>query len=332
MRRLLRVELTRARWRRAVLVLFLAAVVVPAVVGVSRVWDTQPASAEELARVDAQVAEERDRPRVQRELERCLAKPQRYGVPEGDDVRAACESMVLPTREWFGYYPELDLAEERGEGSGLAVVIVLGALMVLAGTTFAGHDWNSGSMSNQLLFEPRRVRVWVAKALVLTSAAVAVAMAVLTAYWLALVGVVRSRGTEVSSAELVDCLQQGLRGAAVVGAGALAGYALTMLFRSTVVTLGVFFAVSVAGGLLIALAGLDGRWQPQVNVTAVVADGTTYYVEPPPACYTNNPPTDPGACDEQATLTASSGALYLGSGVVLATVPSLLSFRRRDVS
>ena len=37
--------------------------------------------------------------------------------------------------------------------------------MLLLGTTFAGHDWNTGSMSNQLLFEPRRERVWLAKAL-----------------------------------------------------------------------------------------------------------------------------------------------------------------------
>ena len=29
-------------------------------------------------------------------------------------------------------------------------------MMLLVGTTFAGHDWNTGSMSNQLLFEPRR--------------------------------------------------------------------------------------------------------------------------------------------------------------------------------
>ena len=48
------------------------------------------------------------------------------------------------------------------KGSGLAVV-VSHLLLVLVGTTFVGHDWNSGSMSNQLLFEPRRLRVWAAK-------------------------------------------------------------------------------------------------------------------------------------------------------------------------
>lgn len=332
MRRLLRVELARARWRRAVLVLFLAAVVLPVLVGVSRVWDTRPPSAAELAAIDAQVAQERERPRVQREYQRCLDHPGRRGIPDGDDAEAACEASVMPTREWFGYFAELDLDEERAVGSGLAVVVIMAALMVLAGTTFSGHDWNSGSMSNQLLFEPRRVRVWVAKAVVLTGGAFTLALVVLTAYWLALVGVVRSRGTAVPTAELVDCLQYGLRGAVVVGFAALAGYGLTMLSRSTVVTLGVFFGVSVAGGLLIAAAGLDGRWQPQVNLTAVVDHGATYYVQVPDECYSARPPTEPeDVCVANAELSFLGGALYLGAGVLVTTVPSVLLFRRRDV-
>ena len=50
-------------------------------------------------------------------------------------------------------------------------MIVLAILMMLAGTTFAGHDWASGSVSNQLLFEPRRPLVWAAKAAVVTALA-----------------------------------------------------------------------------------------------------------------------------------------------------------------
>ena len=51
-----------------------------------------------------------------------------------------------------------------GIGGFETLVILLAILMMLAGTTFAGHDWASGSVSNQLLFEPRRPRVWAAKA------------------------------------------------------------------------------------------------------------------------------------------------------------------------
>ena len=56
-------------------------------------------------------------------------------------------------------------------------------VMLLAGTTFAGHDWNTGSMSNQLLFEPRRHRVWLAKAIAVALLTGTISLAVLIAYW-----------------------------------------------------------------------------------------------------------------------------------------------------
>ena len=111
----------------------------------------------------------------------------------------------------------------------------------------------------------------------------------------------------------------------------LAGYAFTMLFRSTVVTLGALFAVSVAGGLLIALLGIGDRWQPQVLLTAVIADGATYWVPVPEECFSNRPPADPAVCDEERELRARDGALVLGSVLAAVVVPSTLTFRRRDV-
>ena len=330
--RLLKVELTRLRWRRAVLLLLAAAFVVPVVIGVATVWNTRPPSQAELDRIDRLVAEETERPRTQRQLERCLDKPNQYGIDaDADDLQAQCEEMVLPQPEWFGYYQELSLANEQDEGSGLAVVVVVTLLLSLVGTTFVGHDWNSGSMSNQLLFEPRRARVWLAKALVLMTGAFTVAVVVLSSYWLAMYAVARSRDLPVDRELLVDCLQHGLRGAAIAAFAALGGYALTMLFRSTVATLGVLFAVGIGAGILIGVLGISQRWQPQVNLLAVVTNGTTYYVVAPDECYSMRPPDDPALCDETRTLSATQGGGYLGALLVVATVPSLLSFRRRDV-
>jgi ABC-2 type transport system permease protein len=331
MRRLLGVELTRLLWRRAVLLLLVAAVVIPVVIGVATVWNTRPPSAEEKARIDDLVARERERPRTQRQLDRCLDKPQQYGADPDGDVQAQCEDMVLPQPEWFAGYQELDLAVERDQGSGLAVVVVVALLMVLAGTTFVGHDWNSGSMSNQLLFEPRRGRVWAAKAVVVIAGAVAVSAVVLSAYWGAMFAVARSRDLPSGTSLLVDCLEQGLRGAVVAGCAALGGYALTMLFRSTVATLGVLFAVALAGGLLVAALGISQRWQPQANLSAVVLNGTTYFVEVPEECYGMRPPDDEETCDDQRELSFGQGGGYLGGVLLLAGVPSVLTFRRRDV-
>lgn len=332
MRRLLGVELTRLRLRRAVLLLLVAAFVIPLLIGLSAWWNTRPPSAEEQQRVDAQVATERQQPYVQKELRRCLAEPERYGVDPEADVSATCELNVLPQPEWFGYYQELDLVGERQQGSGLGVVVVVTLLLILAGTTFAGADWNSGSMSNQLLFEPRRIRVWTAKALAVTGLAAVIGVVVLSGYWLALYAVARSRDLRVADGVLLDCLQMGWRGAGVAAAAALGGYALTMLFRSTVATLGVLFAVSLAGGLLIAATGVadSGRWQPQNNFTAIVLNGTDYYAEVPEDCFVRNPPSGLD-CDETRTLSAKSGSLYSGALLLIAGVPSLLLFRRRDV-
>jgi hypothetical protein len=320
--RLLQVELTRLRWRRAVLALLLLAVVVPSVIGVARVWSTRPVSAAEIAR--AQASAERD-------IAECVNHPRRYGVPE-DRAEARCEDLMVG---WRTDREELSLAQERNGGPGMGVVAVLTALLLLAGATFMGHDWNSGSVSNQLLFEPRRGRVWTAKATAVTLLALVTAAAVSTAYWTAMWATMRVRDLPTVDGALADSLAYGLRGAAFAAAAALGGYALTMLLRSTVATIGVLFAVSVAGGLFVALLGLSEHWQPHKNVAAIVKNGTTYYVEPPDSCLVDlqagRTPAEGSVCDERRHLSAWSGAGYYGTALVVTMGASLVSFRRRDV-
>ena len=330
MMRLIRVELTRLRWRRAVLALVGLAILLPALIGLSRVWDTRPPSPERQEAIAAQVERDSQRKRVQKQLDECLADPVGWGVESGDDPVATCEDWILPQPEWYGP-PVLDLAAEH-EGSALGVIVVLGLLAVLVGTTFAGHDWASGSMSNQLLFESRRGRVWAAKAVAVTATMLVVSAAVVTTWWLTLYAVARGRGLEVPDGLLRDGLEQGLRGAVVVAGAALVGYALTMLFRSTVVTLGVVFVVSLASGLLIATLGLDGgqRWTPNTNLAAVLQDGTTYWVNPPVEC---DAPRVPAGidCSGEAHLSLAQGAGYLGVLVLGIGAGSVGSHRRRDV-
>lgn len=330
MRRLLLVELTRLRWRRAVLLLLAAAVAVPVIFGIAVAWNTKPPSAQERASVAQEVERESKQPYVQRDLKRCLDKPRQYGLdPESAELQAECEEMVLPKEEWFLYWEELDLVQER-DATGLAVVAIVSVLLLLAGTTFVGHDWNSGSMSNQLLFETRRSRIWGAKALVVFGVSLVLSLVVFSGYWLGLWALARSRDLPATTEILVDCLQDGLRGACLAAFAALGGYALTMLFRSTVATLGVLFAVAVAGGALIAVLGIDAKYQPQNSVAAVVLDGAEYYVQVPDECWGRRPPAG-DVCDETRVLSAESGAGYLGGLSLLAVAASALSFRRRDV-
>jgi ABC-type transport system involved in multi-copper enzyme maturation permease subunit len=321
MRRLTGVELTRLRWRRAVLLLLLIAIAVPVVIGLARVWATRPVSDSEIARAAENGAGE---------IARCTDRPRQFGLPPGS-TEQQCTDLVV---SWYTGREQLSLAGER-TGSGMGVVAILTAAMLLAATTFVGHDWNSGSMSNQLLFEPRRGRIWTAKALAVTLMALLTALVVSAAYWLGIWAVIKVRDLPILEGALTDSLGYGLRGAGFAAAAALGGYALTMLFRSTVATVGVLFVVSVAGGVFIALLGLSEQWQPHKNVAAIVKNGTTYYVEVPNSCFmgmqSGRPPEDNSECDQERDLSAWSGVGYYGVALVAVAGASVVSFRRRDV-
>lgn len=313
MRRLLAVELTRLRWRRAVLLLLAAAVVVPTLIAATLIWETRPPSQDDLDDARASAA---------MEIAQCEKRPGRFGVED----RALCEEQVVG---WYTDSQPLRLGQQRSE-TGLAVVTVLTLLVMLAGTTFAGHDWNSGSMSNQLLFESRRGRVWAAKALVVLVTSFVVSAVTSATYWLALWMVARSRDLKIPDGVLVDCLEFALRGSVFGAVAALGAFAMTMLFRSTVATIGVLFGVVLAGSLIFAALGISERWFPHKNVAAIIKDGTRYYVEVPQHCFTNGPFED-SECDQLRELTLADGSLYYGVLLLGVGTASVLTFRRRDV-
>ena len=320
--RLVRVELTRFRWRRAVLALLVLAIVVPALIAASRVWSTRPVSQSDLDNAAQNGSSE---------IQRCEKHPQQYGVrPAVAETR--CTDLIVG---WYTGREQLTMAGEREGGSGMAVVAVLTAFLLLAGTTFVGHDWNTGSMSNQLLFEARRGRVWLAKGLAVTLAALVVATVVSMAYWLTIWATVKSRDLPMADNALTDSLAYGMRGALFATAAALGGYALTMLFRSTVATIGVLFGVSIAGGIILATLGIGDQWQPQKNVSAIVKNGTMYYVDVPDSCFVGasqmKEPEPDSECDQYRDLSLWHGVAYYGVALAVTAGASVASFRRRDV-
>ncbi|WP_418063281.1 hypothetical protein [Pimelobacter simplex] len=330
--RLLRVELLRLVRRRAVLVLLVGAVAVPVVMGVAVTLNTRPPSAAAVADAERQVEQELQSSWYAESLAQCTENPSEHGIESTDagEIERQCTEQFKPTVDSYLWHQELSLASESTEGTGVALVVILALLMMVLGTTFTGHDWASGSVSNQLLFEPRRVRVWGAKAIVVTGSALVLSGVLLSAYWIGLNAVAASRDLPSGGAVLVDCLQMAGRGAGVVAAAALCGFALTMLFRSTVATLGILFGVALVGGVVLAVLGVSGRFDPALNALAVVADGATYYVDAP--C----PPDqgidlEGGYCSEERTLSFAAGAAYTGTAVGASALLSVLWFRRRDV-
>ena len=132
------------------------------------------------------------------EVRRCEQSPTDYLGPGA--TADQCEQVIRPRAEDYIGRTPLDLGSELdARGLGL-VVVLIGAAMVM-GATFSGADWSSGAMGTQLVFEPRRLRVWVAKAaavVVSTTLAAAVLMAV---FWGALYAVAGRRVAQVTDGD-----------------------------------------------------------------------------------------------------------------------------------
>jgi hypothetical protein len=124
-----------------------------------------------------------------------------------------------------------------------------------------------------------------------------------------------------------DIVMMSLRGVALATAGALGGYALTMLLRSTVATIAVLFAYAVAGEALVLALPLQraSQWSLANNVHAWVSDGIRVF----DADITCAPGR--GGCIQSYTLGLTHAAAYLLVLLALAVVFSVLAFRRRDV-
>ena len=325
MMRLLGLELTRLRWRRAVVVLLAGCALVTVVIFAGTAWSTRPVSEAELQQAQEQVDRQRQEPYYQRDIERCEKRPGRYGVRDA----AQCEEMMAPQVEWYVSRAELRVGDAF-RSSGLGLITILMGLLMLVGTTFAGADWNSGSMSNQLLFESRRLRIWAAKGAAVFALAVAVSALLLAAFGGALALLAQSRGIDVPPEVPGWIVASSARSVPLIGAAALGAYAITMLVRSTVFTLGAMFAVVVGATILLALVGVSEAWFPNKNLGAVIWNGSMYFVEPPSLCFDGRQP--PGVdCSGRQQLELWTAVRNLGILLAAAVGVSMWSFRHRDV-
>lgn len=324
--RLLKVELTRLRWRRAVVVLLVACVALPLVLLAGYAWETRPISDADIAQAKEQAAQDAGQPWVAQEVAACEADPEIYLGPDG--VATDCAEAVTPRYENYLYRGELDLGSLRTDVGAAAITIMTGLLMLI-GTTYAGHDWNTGSMSNQLLFEPRRLRLWVAKGVAVLLTGALVGAVVLALFWGGAALLASSRDIAAAPGVWREVWETQARGVVAVGVGGLLGYALTMLFRSTVATLSLMFGVAIAGSLVVVavLGDSAARWLLPTNFLAFVLGGFSYY--DPTACSQSSDGSVTGSCER--VLPAVDGGIVLGVLVVVAVGLSLWSTQRRDV-
>jgi ABC-2 type transport system permease protein len=317
------VELTRFRVRRAIALMVLGATLLAALMVGTKIWETRPLSADDRAHAQALADEEAQSRGFRQAMRQCLDDPEAYNGP--GSTAADCQAMQ-PRAEWFLERQSISLGEVN-DNEGLGLLLLLAGIMVIIGTTFAGADWASGSMSNQLLFEPRRLKVWLAKgAAVLVGTAVVTAV-IAAAFWTTLYLVAESRGIATGATVQADIRTTVGRGVLLAGLGALGAYALTMLLRHTVGTLAVLFAYAVGGTAVIAALPFTGvgRWSVGNNVMAWLQNGFEYY-DPSVRCGPGG-----GECSQSVRMTVEQGAAYLGVVLLVVVALSAVSFRRRDV-
>lgn len=319
------VELSRWRSRRAVAALLVAMYALTFVVLAAIVYETRPLTAQENARAEQRYERELDNALPQ--IEECRADPERFF---GGSVDAAqCEATLTPQREWFTSRPVLDLGETvRITAAGIGIMLT--ALAVLVGATFAGADWGSGSMTNQMLFRPRRLRLWLAKAAAVTLGTTVAATVAVVGFWAGLVGVAEARDIAVTEPLWRGIVLTSLRSSALVAAAVLGGFAVTMWLRRTSGAIGALFGLTVVVELLALLLPFERmtQWSLLNNLAAWVGNGTEVYDES--LC---GPGSDlGGGCDPTYVLSLEHGAIYLGVLLVLAVGVSLLSFTRRDIT
>ncbi|RLV49113.1 hypothetical protein D9V37_11125 [Nocardioides mangrovicus] len=317
MRRLVGVELARFRSSRVVLAVLVVAVVAAGLFAFRTAYDSRPFSRAEVATARAQASMAAEAKRG--DVKECLADPATMLGPgaTASDCRA---DLVPQTTDFLTRAPLRLRVVMQNNGLHLAVLVLV--LLVVAGAAFAGSDWASRSLRNQLLAESRRTRVWLAKAAAVSLGSLVIAALALAVFWVPLRIIAAERGLSVTAGSLVVWhIVRTLVLAAVAPVGA---YALAMLFRSTVGAVGLVFGVSLAAEVLLGPLPVRGTgWlTPSHNVFAWLL-GSTHYFDASLRC------GGPDCKIRVLDMWPAGAVLAVVTAVVMAL--SWADFRRRDV-
>jgi ABC-2 type transport system permease protein len=133
---------------------------------------------------------------------------------------------------------------------GTSFIVFVMGLMI--GGSSVGADWQQGTMATLLTWEPRRVRVFLTRAGVVTLFVFALAVFLLVAFSLMFAaGAALRGGTDTGSAWLRDVAGTTLRIGVASAAGAALALAIGMIGRNTAAALGVVFGyLAIAASLL----------------------------------------------------------------------------------
>jgi ABC-2 type transport system permease protein len=316
--RLLRSEFLRARSRRLVLMVVIGGLV-------AIVVSLSIAAAHSHKPGDAAVAQAQAD--YDRNYQRCIAGrafgPNGEFPPQYDSLEQACRANSGPylniNGAWLHDLPEI----LRGIAT---FVILLGAWI---GASLAGADWTNNTMTTLLTWEPRRVRVLLVRGVVAV-VTVAVVTLFLQAAFAGLFTLVAQLfgSTALSQSNLWSDVGATMARISAMGVAiGLVAYAIAMIGRSTVSSLGALF------GYLVLVEGVIAGFRPSIEPWLLVrAAGVVISQEP--LVHFGDTTMASSSPVSQATVVLSIGGAWMVVGVyaVGLLLVSLVVFRRRDVS
>jgi hypothetical protein len=207
-----------------------------------------------------------------------------------------------------------DLADVL-QGTGVALLFAGFAI----GASFVGAEYNVGSLTTQLLFEPRRERVHAAKA-----AAVAIGSAAFALVILAVVAISMYVGSElhgvvqgIDRTFVADRVGEALRIAAAVGAGATMAYCVTLVTRRSSAGMIAFYLQYPLLYLINPAKqpfGVVSHYEPLRGLLAVVVD-----------------PAHANGTNERTIHTMAGGVALTVVSLIVIFVASGLWFRQTEV-
>ena len=315
-------RLTHRRFARFMALILLGGVVIISVI-VFMVSGTGGASREQLLENQAESQQ------MWLDCSQNLADPDRVRRFCGDEPN----TQPLESFDWQG-----DRRYKAYEGLPVALIgasIAAAGVAFLIGASFGGAEWSSRSMTLQLLFEPRRLRLLTVKwlALLLCTAVLALLTMALALAFGAITASMRGTWSDefALDREFRDAFEStmvmmGLRGLILVAFAATIGYAIAMLVRNTSASLGVAFVYFVVLENGIRFALMKYGTEPFMRITNAVSFLFPGGLEVPGR--------DPGGFAEvpMVTITNMRAFWTLLTYVAVLSVPTAWFFTRRDIS
>lgn len=266
MKRLFASELLRFRSRRLVVVMLVGGLVATSVGLVLAAFDSTPPTDAVVAAARAEAREE---------VAKCLVADFGDGNFGGSIEDFCRENFGDPTQYMPSHLALIDLPQILEAVSSITSILGL-----VIGASFVAASWQTGTISTIFTWEPRRLRWFAARILVLLAGVfvMTVVIVLFLSAGLAFAAMLRGSTVGVNSEWWTDVLTTSLRVSVAAALSAVIGGAVGAIGRHTAAALGVVFVwTAVLEGLV---RGLRPSWIPWLlgdNLVAFLGWQTTEF-------------------------------------------------------